>query len=322
MNLNFPRPMKMIHRQLLQPATVLRRTGGVLGVLALLGLGAAPLRAHSGHSAWGPWSFDWEVKDDAGLGLRNVYYNSEKVLYKANMPVIRVKYDGDACGPYADRLNWDNLLDISNCGYKKVCQRSYTSGGRQWLELGILAAIGKYRLYQVYYFSQDGYLVVRCWSKGFHCNITHQHHAYWRLDFDLKDASADQVFVFDNNRPNEGWGPGWHKYVQEVDTLRNPPTNRQWFVRDNPTGHGMWILPGPNDTTADGFSVLDLGGRLYRFGEDAPWTGGSTGELGYNNGENIAEKDDVVWYVAHLHHVYPGDPNHWGYMGPTLKVSR
>ena len=71
----------------------------------------------SEHLEWGRWSFDYEVKDNTGLALRNVTYSGEQVLAKASMPVVRVKYvkerrwwnpftwfgsraDSGRCGPF------------------------------------------------------------------------------------------------------------------------------------------------------------------------------------------------------------------------------
>jgi len=41
---------------------------------------------------WGPWDLYLEMKDAAGLGLRNVSYQGNQILGKADLPVIRVKY--------------------------------------------------------------------------------------------------------------------------------------------------------------------------------------------------------------------------------------
>src|SRR5882762_1054354 len=75
--------------------------------------------AQSGTTTWPPWVFDWEVKDGAGLALRRVFYQGENVLYKASLPVIRVQYQNDACGPFADQIKSDNLLSIPWCGGDK-----------------------------------------------------------------------------------------------------------------------------------------------------------------------------------------------------------
>ena len=297
-----------------------RRVWMPLLCLSVLLAMAGPARAHSGHTNWGPWRFDWEVKDGAGLALRNVTFNNELVIWKASMPVIRVRYDRD-CGPYADRIDWGNLLEISNCDNAKVCQKSFASGGRNWLRIDVLAAIGSYRLNQIWFLSDDGYIQARLSSRGLQCDVDHDHHPYWRLDLDINGASSDQVFVFDNNRPNQGWGAGWLKYTSELNEVKNAGTGRVWFVRDSPTSHGMWILPGTDDGSADGFSSKDAAPRLYVGSEDEPWPF-STDHLGYLNGQNIAEKDVVFWYVAHLHHHAAEGGDQWHRAGPWLKVAR
>src|SRR6266550_5325560 len=195
-------------------------------------LAAPSTQAHSGHTVWGSWSFDWEVKDGAGIAIRNVVFDRQQVIYKASMPVIRVQYADDHCGPYADQINWDSLGGVPWSNDAKVCQRSYTANGANWLELGVYAKIGSYRLYQAWYFSDDGWIDVRLFSKGLQCKFDHNHHPYWRMDIDMDGAANNQIFVFDNNRPTEGWGPGWHLYTEEIDDFKQPSTSRQWFVRN------------------------------------------------------------------------------------------
>lgn len=292
-------------------------------ILLTLIASTSPAWALSGHTDWGAWAFDWEVKDGAGVAIRNVRYQNELVLYKGSMPVIRVKYDvledGTTCGPYADRLDVSNL-QATTCG-SDVCQRSYTLGGQQWLEIGMMAQIGGYQIYQAWYLSADGQIQPHVWSRRYHCQITHDHHAYWRLDFDVNGFPNDQIFVYDNNRPDEGWGPGWHKFSNETEQTKSSSTNRRWFVRDHPTNHGVWVFPGRDDGRADSWSNRDMAGRLYHGAEDEPWPFGAN-ELGYGNNEGLQEKDVVYWYIAHLHHPYPGDPNQWHHAGPLLRVHR
>lgn len=294
------------------------------------------MAAHSGHTDWGPWSFDWEVKDGAAIGLRNVYYKNELVIYRASMPTIRVRYDLNAAGPYSDRINWEDLYDsVTLCGptkygcNTKVCQKSYWVGGRQWLQIGVYAVLDQYRLHPAWQLSDDGYIRPFLGSAGLQAQANHIHHPYWRIDFDIKGAAGDQVFVYDSNRPNEGWGPGWRKYTQELNAVKNPGTGRCWFVRDNGSGHGVWILPGSNDGVADGFSSIDVAPRLYHFPEEGiPWPFGATyfddsGEhVGYDNGESISERDVVFWYVSHLPHQASDNGCLWHYTGPTFKVQR
>lgn len=308
------------------------RGGGcvALVVLTLLLGNALPAAAQSGHTSWWPWSFDWEVKDGAAIGLRNVYYKGELVIYRANLPVIRVRYNGGTT--YADRIYWENLLTGGDlCGVPfgcgiKVCQRSLNVGGRNWLEIGVWVILDQYRLFPSWILSDDGYIRPLLWSSGLQLHENHKHHPYWRVDFDINGAAGDQVFVWDNNRPNEGWGPGWHKYTIEENAVKNPATARRWYVRDNATGHGVWIFPGVNDGFADGFSNFDLAARLYHYPvENCPWPGlypDDVGELQGKNGENIAEKDVVVWYVPHLFHDASDGGCAWHWTGPLFKVQR
>ncbi|MFL6247383.1 MAG: hypothetical protein ACJ74H_15235 [Thermoanaerobaculia bacterium] len=293
-----------------------------IGILIFTLMIAGSAMAHSGHTDWKDWSFDWEVYDGAGLTLRNVRFKNELVIYKIGVPVIRVRYAGDVCGPYADQINWENLLKISNCGDAKVCQKSSTwDDGKQWLEIGILGALGKYRLYYAYYLREDGVIMPHLWSKGLHCDADHDHHVYWRADFDINGASGDQIFEWNNNGPDVGWGAGWKKYTNELNTVKNGGTNRQWFARDNSTSHGCWIVPG-DDGSSDGFSTKDAAPRLYRGSEGNEWQFGAWGHLGFDNNENIEERDDVYWYVAHLHHEAAGGADHWHSVGPSLWIHR
>lgn len=291
-------------------------------VSALLFIGsAAPAKAHSGHIVWGSWRFDWEVKNDAGLGIRNVYFNNRKIIYKASMPVIRVKYDC-CCGPYADLISWSSLKKISNCGNEKVCTRSYTQGGRNWLEVGVYARIGAYHLYQAWYFSHDGWIRGKLWSKGLQCEVDHKHHPYWRMDFDIDGAGSDQVFVYDNNRPSEGWGNGWQKITNETNGTKNAAIERKWFVRDNSTSNGVWIFPGALDEASDSFSTKDYAPRRYHSSEDVAWIFGAWGHLGYDDGENIEQKDIIFWYVGHMSHEEEDGADEWHSVGPWIKVAQ
>ena len=289
----------------------------VLVGMILSAVVTVPLAAQSGHTVWGAWTFDWEVVGGNGLALRNVSFNNKYMIYKANLPVIRVRYD-HSCGPYADRIDWSNLVPISNCGDQKLCQKSYSSGGRNWLEVAVYARIGAYHLYQAWYLSHDGWIRAQLWSKGLQCDVDHDHHPYWRIDFDVAGAPSDQIFVYDNNRPDEGWGPGWHKHTNELNETKNPATNRRWVVRDHPGGQLAWVIPDAADGVADWFSTKDAASRRYQGAEDQPWPFGGGGHLGYDNGEDIQEKDVVYWYVCHLHHHAAEGGDQWHTCGPWL----
>ncbi len=282
---------------------------------------AFPNVAQSGEISWGPWDFEWEIDDNSGLALKKVRYKNDGVLYRASMPVIRVKYDNNACGPWNDHINLPQLDIIPSCDNVKICERSFFSSGRNWLEIWVYATIGEYHLLQLWYLSDDGWIHPRLYSSGLQCQVNHDHHVYWRLDFDIRDHDDDQVFVFDNDRPDEGWGPGWHKYTNELNSTKNSATNRKWFVRDPPHGGGVWIIPGPDGVADAAFSNKDVAPRLWRKPEESPWPfpAETDGDF-FNNGQNISEKDIVFWYIAHLSHDASEGKDHWGWVGPWIKV--
>lgn len=310
-----------------------------LCLFCVVGVGTpAFAEPQSGTITWEKWTFGWEVFDNQSLVLSDVRYDDELVLLKASLPVIKVKYEREwpwyhpyswfgigrstgRCGPFQDRITWKHLVSVPGCGDSKLCTRPYTAGGVKWLEVGVYARIGEYHLYQAWYLSELGEIRPVLQSRGLSCNTTHQHHPYWRLDFGIAGEDLDQVFVYTAGAPDEGWGPGWHKYTNEVNAVKDPA--KHWFVRDSQTGHGLWVLPGMNDgEPQSGFSKQDVGVRLYHGEEDGGWLFGARGDLGYLNGEGIQEKDVVFWYTAHLPHNAVLGPAAWLAVGPVLKVQR
>ncbi|MBC7778277.1 MAG: hypothetical protein H7246_22785 [Phycisphaerae bacterium] len=280
--------------------------------------------AQSGHTNWKGWSFDFNISSarNSGLEITNVYFNGKKVLFRGSLPVIRVQYfAANPCGPYEDRIGPSNVIDFTCSGTGatgKLCQFQFNWGGGQWLEIGTYATIGAYHLYQAWYFSEDGRLHSRMWSKGLHCQQDHEHHPYWRLDFDINGLSGDQAFVKGSSRPNSSWGPGWLKIRNETKMTKIAGYNEVWFCRDNATGNGVWLIPGASDGNAGSWCNEDFNVRLYKGSEDVQWMFGASGNLGYNEFENVEEKDLVMWYTPHLfHHAHEGE-DQWHWVGPTI----
>jgi hypothetical protein len=215
------------------------------------------------------------------------------------------------------------LCDLTKkygCG-SKVCQQEYWVGSRKWLQIGVYVNIASYRLHQGWRLSEDGYIQPFLGSAGLQGNFDHLHHPYWRIDFDVNGAASDQVWVRD--QPG-----GWTKYTTELNATKNPASSRIWYVRNDPTGHGVWVFPGLNDGVADDFSQFDVAPRLYKSPvEGVPWFSSAMGysdqgeKLGFNDPpENIAEKDVVFWYVSHLFHSAADGGCMWHYTGPTFKI--
>ena len=277
----------------------------------------ATVSAQSGTIDWNGWNFSYQAgADRSGLVLTDVAFNNKKILDKASMPVMRVEYDRDVCGPYADILSSSTFEPArsgapdSACNNKTLCERTFTQDGQEKLELGLNIQIGEYQIYQSYYFSPDGTMDTRVFSRGLQCRIDHSHHPHWLLDFDIGDSANDQIYKNDNE-------------LQSVEFNDRKGSSQFWTVKDRVTGDSVTITPSAEDGVFDNFSQWDVAGRRYQSGETGRWLYGARGEIGnlFNNNQNIDGQDIVFWYVSHLRHLASEGPTLWHASGPTLKVN-
>jgi len=283
------------------------------------------------HVRWGfgHWDFDYLVSDSEGLSLLSGRYRGVPIFGKFSMPVIRVKYlvDGGwhdwrrekktGAGPYADQIRWhlggDHGLQSFTVGsedYVKLIE--FLVKGVRWLEMGVYARIGHYHIYQAWYLNEEGIVQPYVWSKGLTIKMDHTHHPYWRLDFDIDGRDHNRVWRFDD-------GQGWRFYRREANDAKNTRTHTAWFVRNERTFNGAWVLPGHNDGNPDGFSGIDMAVRLYRQDQDVGWPFGANG-IGFSKGEPVDDNDVVFWYVAHLFHHFREGGSAWHGAGPTIRV--
>ena len=234
------------------------------------------------HREWQGWSFDYTVSGALdGVSLKNVKYQCVDILGKASMPVMRVFYDNDACGPYADRLGGD-LLPVSWANNDLLVLREFTQSGRQWLEIGIQDLLGNYVIYQAWYLSSDGILDGHIFSKGLQCNIDHIHYPYWRLDFDLSGQQNDQIRRFVNS--------AWQTITTESNENVTTANNHRWQVRDTETGDAVDIeFAATGWTNIDGTVIPEESiannlviGRLFKSSENTGWRYGAHSEVPHN----------------------------------------
>ncbi len=273
--------------------------------------------AQSGNIDWNGWNFSYEAgADRSGLVLKDVAFNDMKILGKASMPVMRVEYDGDVCGPYADIMSTYTFEPAragapdSACDNKTLCERTFTQNGQEKLELGLNIQIGEYQIYQSYYFSPDGTMDARVFSRGLQCRIDHNHHPHWIFDFDIGEAANDQIFKNDNQ-------------LQTREFNDRKGSSQFWTIRDKVTGDSVTLTPSADDGVFDDFSQWDVAGRRYKSSETGRWLWGARGEIGnlHNNGESIDGEDVVFWYITHLRHLSSEGSILWHASGPTLTVN-
>ena len=298
-----------------------RRPQSALALLGMLLTTVAPVSV-AAPVTWQSWSFDYAVSgDDDGLSLLNVTFQGRSVLRKLSLPVVRVFYDSNACGPYADRLG-GSLSPIPWAGNATLAQRQFTLNGQLWYEIGIRDQIGSYDMYQVYYLGADGTIDAHLYSKGLQCVVNHIHYPNWRFDFDVDGPAEDQIL--------RDTGTGFAVVPSEFDFGAPTAVNHAWRVRDATTGFHVDVLPGfPDFVIPDGSTTVPVTaysnntvfGRVYRLFEDEGWPYGPNTQVPFNDGESIVSADTVLWYEAYLPHSSSDGSALWHSTGVRLFVN-
>jgi Copper amine oxidase, enzyme domain len=289
----------------------------------------------------------------SGVELRYVDYRGKRVLYRAHVPILNVKYDGDACGPYRDWQNQEGMIQANGSDVApgfRLCNAPATTildtGSDVGNYLGVAIYMqgqevvlvsemeaGWYRYISQWRLHTDGTIRPRfgfsAVTSSCVCNV-HHHHAYWRLDFDIRTAGNNLVREF-NDPPIIG-KRHWHSKNFEIQRPRDVGHKRKWRVSNKSTGEAYDIVPGPHDGVATAspdwpFPKGDVWILRYRGTEidDGVYAVGPPYEANIGqwvNGEPINGADVVVWYGAHVtHDVSHEKPGEFGHIvGPHLKL--
>jgi hypothetical protein len=288
----------------------------------------------------------------SGVELRYVEYRGRRVLYRAHVPVLSVKYDHDACGPFRGWQCEEGMLHATGTdvapGFRLCSERAqpivdsgsddgsfagvaiYVDG----LELVIVSEleVGWYRYTSEWRLHMDGTIRPRFGVSAVtsSCVCTrHFHHIYWRFDFDIRTAGGNRVREY--NEPSLFGGQNWHTHHYEIQRPRDPARRRKWLVENVRTDEGYEIIPGPNDGVAMAlpdwpFGQGDVWVLRYRASEidDGVIAVGPPHAAPMNawlDGEATYDQDVVIWYGAHVacdgSTQRPGSPGLS--VGPTLK---
>jgi hypothetical protein len=285
----------------------------------------------------------------SGVELRQVHYRGRRVLFQAHVPILNVKYDDDACGPFRDWQWQEGMIQatgrqvapgfmLASSPAKTILQTRTDQGN--FLGVGVYVQgqeavlvsemeAGWYRYVSEWRFHADGTMRPRFGFDAVDSSCVcarHHHHVYWRLDFSIEEAADHLVKEF--NDPAVQAGGNWHTLQFETRRLRDAARKRRWRVENSRTGRGYAIVPGSNDGTAKGDSYAkgDLWVLRWRPGQidDEPLPDGHTEILidKFKNRESIVNQDLVVWYGAHFSHDVHAEeePGHAGHIvGPDLK---
>ncbi len=291
------------------------KTKNVVALLFLSLIAITEVTAEEGEVDWRDWNFSYSTNNAVGLELNDVKFKNRKILHRVSFPVMRVEYDNDVCGPFADIL-WNNTyLPINveppheSCNGDKLCGRTYTQNGNDFLELGINAKLGEYEIYQSYIFSPEGFFDSFVFSRGLQCDADHRHHAQWLFDFDIDGDNNDQVLKNSGN-------------LQTSEFNDRKANTNYWTIRDAESGLRVELTPGSDDGFPDEFSQWDVAVRKWNSGETSGWRWGARAEIGdlFDNSESIDRQDIVFWYTTHLDHAALEGTQKWHSSGPRVRV--
>jgi hypothetical protein len=306
------------------------------------------------------WSFlvirpsDSSGTNASGVELRHVRYRGKLVLFQAHAPILNVRYDGNACGPFRDWLFEESWVQADGANVAPGIRRSQSpaqtilesgtdSGNfrgvaiyRQGQEVVVVSELqaGWYRYVSQWRFHDDGTIRPRFGFSAVRnacvCNV-HHHNVYWRFDFDIGTAENNAVREF--NSPPLFPPDKWHTHRFEATRRRRPDLSRRWQVKNTQTEDAYDLIPGPDDGVADNFGRADVWILRFNEGEVDDGISAAPSQTGpsqpnapaqidrFNNGEGIRNQDVVVWYAAHFtHDVHEHEVGH--IVGPVLRPAR
>lgn len=289
----------------------------------------------------------------SGVELRFVDYRGKRVLYRAHVPLLNVKYDaGSGCDCFRDWQNEEGMIQATGTdiapGFRLCSTPASTildTGSDTGNFLGVAIYVKGQEVVLVSEMEAGWYRYVSEWR--LHANGTirprfgfsavntsscvcnrHHHHPYWRFDFDIRTPGNNRVREYNN--PPLFPPSNWHTKHFEIKRSRDPARGRKWRVENTVTGEGYDVIPGPDDgvamTSPDWpFPNGDIWILRYRgteLDDGVPFLGSCEVELDrFVNGEPIDNQDVVIWYAAHVtHDITAEPPGTFGHIaGPTLE---
>lgn len=297
------------------------------------------------------WSLCWISPDHSsgidgsGLELRNVSYKGLRVLRRAGLPLLNVDYDPGGCGSYRD---WQHgLIEFDADGTRPspkhnyieatrpprtTCDEPVKEGGNftgvaaekmpEQLVLTTQLQSGPYRYTQKWTFRLDGSIDARIafTARVDPCNVKpHNHHAYWRLEFDIGADAKDHA---EEGTQNSSAALSWRRVLTETSLRNDPVRGGAWRIRSASARRGYEIVSGLQNGRADAWAVADA--WILKFHPDELDDGGARqGPTGsavqldrYLNGESVDGANLVLWVHAMDRH---DGHDRCRFVGPTLR---
>jgi hypothetical protein len=278
----------------------------------------------------------------SGIEVRDVKYRGKSVLKRGHVPVLNVEYTPSVCGPYRD-WQWqegmfqapeqptpdpaDGIRLLANGQIATTSLDTGIDNGnfrgvavyRQNNETILITELDAswYRYLMEWRFADDGTIRPRygfgAVNNSCVCSV-HNHHAYWRLDFDIVN-SKNKVYQVERGRKSP------QQVTTEMTALRNYQTNKSLLIQNSSGSEAYMLVPNLTDGKTDNFGRSDFwvlkyknvdGGTALQNEIDDGYnlTGGNcTADSGscininpFINNESVDNEDVVVWYGAHFVH--------------------
>lgn len=297
------------------------------------------------------WSLCWISPDNSsgidgsGLELRDVYFKGRRVLRRAGIPVLNVNYDPGGCGSLRD---WQNgLANFEADGAlvpryaepaappQTMCRIPGTDVGdfqgvaaeKKLKELVLTTQMqaGPYRYTQKWTFRLDGSIDAQIAFTALEspCNVKpHDHHAYWRLEFDIGGDGKDYAEEA-NPRGSQGT-PQWKRIFSETSRRNDALVGGAWRVLSSSGHRGYEVASPPGFGVSNSWAVADF--WVLKFhpeelddGGARPGADGSGNAVQLNrylNRESVDGVNVVFWVHAMDRHENSGRCR---FVGPTLR---
>jgi hypothetical protein len=207
-----------------------------------------------------------------GLEVRNAQYNGRLVFTKAHIPIISVKYDDDACGPFRDWqfqesvFNCTNVTGMGRCDGPAITNCDMANGEDTGSFCGISIYRTPSRLILTTSVKAGWYRYILKWNffpdGTFHPEAffgavadpcitnNHVHLVYWRVDMDIETDIPNLVEehnVYSNHEhsiaPKAVYWETWDNMFLESSRHKQLDGTRWWRVRNTATQRSYLIYP-------------------------------------------------------------------------------
>jgi hypothetical protein len=292
----------------------------------------------------------------SGVELQNIYYKNKLVLKTLHAPILNVKYEDNACGPYRDWQFAESGFDadgfdvapgvrIASAPPKTLADSKSDSGSFRGVaiyatgdQVRIVSELeaGWYRYISEYILKDDGEIQPRWGFTGVENSCVchaHHHHVYWRFEFAVGGESSQIAEVLDF-LPDRNM-PKWKPLLTEQKYTRSKVTSRQYRFRNNETGEVVTVSAGKKDGFADSFARADnwiLNPSPEEISDGSANVVANTEanlDKFLQTEQALSDKSIVFWYSAHFNHdhAHGAEDNHGDndeqavhVVGPTLRI--